>query len=192
VWKLANPSYGFLVHEPFFWDQLTKKTESVFRRYFLNQWVASEEIWIPYGVWDSCASDLELDPRLPLHVGIDIARNVDSLALVIAQKQDQRIVLRATVWENRYAEGHSLHDSWRMNNSLVMDRCRELFAQFPSPACAIDDETKPGPMFAYDRWRFRPEAEALAGEGLAMVEYPQNDARMIPASQAFYEAILKG
>jgi phage terminase large subunit-like protein len=192
VWRLANPSYGVLVRESFFRDQLTKKTESVFRRYFLNQWVASEEIWIPYGVWDSCRSELELDPALPLYVGIDIARNIDSSALVVAQKQEGRIVLRATVWENPYPEGHSLHDSWTMNNSLVMERCRELFQEFRSPACAIDDELKPGPMFAYDPWRFRPEAEALTGEGLAMVEFPQNDARMIPASQAFYEAILKG
>jgi phage terminase large subunit-like protein len=192
VWRAANPSYGTLVHEAFFRDQLSKKTESVFRRYFLNQWVASEEIWIPYGVWDRCQSDLELDPDRPVYVGIDIARNIDSSALVVAQQQADRIVLRATVWQNPYPESHSLHDSWRMNNALVMDRCRELYAAFPEPACAIDGERMPGPLFAYDPWRFRPEAEALTGEGLALVEFPQNDARMIPASQAFYEAILKG
>jgi phage terminase large subunit-like protein len=196
VWKAANPSYGVLVHEAFFRDQLSKKTESVFRRYFLNQWVAAEEIWIPYGAWDACRADRELDPDLPIYVGIDIARNVDSSALVVAQPQgngeSQRLVLRATTWENPYPVGHGLHDSWRMNNALVMDRCRQLHAQFPTAACGIDGEIQPGPLFAYDPWRFRPEAEALQSEGLTMIEFPQSDVRMIPASQGFFEAIMKG
>lgn len=191
VWRQANPSFGILVHAPFFEDQLTKKTESVFRRYFLNQWVATEEIWIPYGVWDRGISDLEPDPTLPLYVGIDIARNVDSSALVICQQQGEQFVLRADIWLNPYPEGHSLHDDWRMNNHLVMDRCRELFAQFPRPAVEIDKEVKPGPCFAFDPWRFREEADQLMGEGLAMLEFPQNDVRMVPASQSFFEAIMK-
>jgi phage terminase large subunit-like protein len=196
VWRAANPSYGVLVQEAFFRDQLSKKTESVFRRYFLNQWVASEEIWIPSGSWDACRSDLQLDPALPVSVGIDIARNVDSSALVVAQRQGnpgcERIVLRATIWANPYPVGHVLHESWRMNNQLVMARCRELREAFPVAACTIDDAVIPGPLFAYDPWRFRPEAEVLTGEGLAMVEFPQSDVRMVPASQAFFEAIMKG
>lgn len=191
VWKAANPSYGVLVHEDFFRDQLTKKTESVFRRYFLNQWVASEEIWIPYGVWDQGKSDLQLDPSLPIAVGIDIARNVDSSALSIAQQQGELFVVRTTIWANPYPEEHPLYETWRMNNNLVMERCRELFTEFPVSACEIDNVVMPGPLFAYDPWRFRPEAEALAGEGLAMVEFPQTDQRMVPASQAFFELIMK-
>lgn len=190
VWEAANPSYGVLVHPEFFQDQLTKKTESVFRRYFLNQWVASEEIWIPYGVWDEGVSDLELDPTLPLYVGIDIAKTIDSSALVRCQRQAERFVLRATIWTNPYPEGNPLRERWRMNNHLVMDLCRELFQQFPKAACQIDDETRPGPCFAFDPWRFRDEADTLTGEGLAMVEFPQTDGNMVPASQAFYEAIM--
>lgn len=191
VWRAANPSYGVLVHEEFFRDQLTKKTESVFRRYFLDQWVASEEIWIPYGIWDEGESDLDFDPALPLYVGIDIAKNIDSSALVACQRQGERYVLRATIWSNPYPTDHSLHDTWRMNNNWVMDICRELYDRFRTPACAIDDETKPGPCIAFDPWRFRGEAETLSGEGLAMVEFPQSDVRMIPASQAFFEAIMR-
>jgi phage terminase large subunit-like protein len=192
VWKAANPSFGVLVHADFFRDQLGKKTESVFRRYFLNQWVMTEEIWIQYGVWDACESDLDLDAALPIYVGIDIAKNIDSSALVVAQKQEERFVVRATVWSNPYPLGHSLHDGWRMNNNLVMERCRALRDEFPRAACEIDHVIMPGPMFAYDPYRFREEAEVLTGEGLAMVEFPQHDSRMIPASQAFFEAIMKG
>lgn len=191
MWKLANPSYGVLVHQEFFEDQLTKKTESVFRRYFLNQWVTTEEIWIPYGVWDAGQSDLELDPSLPLYVGIDIAKTIDSSALARVQLQGDRFVVRTTIWSNPYPADHALHDSWRMNNHEVEEICRELYREFRVPACEIDKRIMPGPCFGYDPWRFREEADVLTGEGLAMVEFPQNDSRMIPASQGLYEAIMK-
>ena len=79
-----------------------------------------------------------------------------------------------------------------MNNNLIVELLRELFQQFPVAACTIDDEIKPGPCFAFDPWRFRAEAEKLQGEGLAMFEVPQSDSRMVPASQALYEAIMQG
>lgn len=87
TWRSANPNYGVTVQESFFRDQVTKKTESVFRRYFLNQWVAGAELWLPFGAWDACRSDLELDPALPVFVGIDVALRNDSTAVVIAQRQ---------------------------------------------------------------------------------------------------------
>ena len=191
MWQLANPSYGVLVQREFFEDQLTKKTESVFRRYFLDQWVTTEEIWIPYGVWDACQSDLELDLTLPLYVGIDIAKNIDSSALTCVQRQGERFVVRATIWANPYPSGHSLHDSWRMNNHDVMELCRQLYETYRAAACQIERSIMPGPCFGYDPWRFREEADVLTGQGLAMVEFPQNDSRMVPASQAAYEAIMK-
>lgn len=102
-----------------------------------------------------------------------------------------RYVLRGEVWENPYPENHSLHDTWRMNNNLVKSTLRDLRERFPVAACEIDEEIMPGPCFAFDPWRFRPESEELQGEGLAMLEFPQSDSRMIPASQDFYEAIMK-
>jgi phage terminase large subunit-like protein len=204
VWAEANPALGDFLYEEDFEQASRQVPEFTFRRYRLNQWTQTEEAWIPYGVWDKCLSDLDLDPSLPLYVGIDIALYIDSSAVTIAQRlpvegaaggdEDEgvRYVVRSTVWENPYQPDHSLFESWRMNNNWVMDLCRELREQFPVPACEIDDESKPGPMFAYDPYRFRPEAETLTGEGLAMVEFPQNDSRMIPASQDFYEAIMKG
>jgi phage terminase large subunit-like protein len=175
----------------------------VFRRYFLNQWTATEDAWIPYGVWDECRSEIELDPGLPLYVGIDIAIYVDSTAVSLVQKHvfppvehdddpEVRYVVRSRIWENPYPPEHALHDQWRMNNNEVMEYLRDLREQYPAHACEIDGAAMAGPMYAYDPYHFRPEAEALAGEGLAMVEFPQFDSRMVPASQAFYEAIMKG
>lgn len=197
VWAEANPLLGISVMVPYLESRAKREPESVMRRYHLNQWVAAEDIWIPYGVWDKgLDKSLKLDPRLPLYVAIDIARNVDSSALAMVQRRvfpDGRVryVCRSKIWENPYPRGTSGYESWRMNNNLVMEECRRLFAAFPRPATEIDGEIMPGPCFAYDPWRFRAEAAALQGEGLAMLEYPQTDQRMIPASQALYEAIIQ-
>ncbi len=195
VWKAANPLYGASVLPSYLEDRCKREHESVFRRYHLNQWVASETIWIPYGVWDDCREDsLDLAPDLPLFVAIDIARNIDSSAIAMVQKRETeagpRYVGRAKIWENPYRDDDPRYADWRMNNNLVMEECRDLFARFPKAASLRDDEIMPGPMFAFDPWRFRPEAETLMSEGLAMTEHPQSDSRMVPASQALFEAIM--
>lgn len=194
VWALANPLLGVSVLPSYIENRVKREPESVVRRYNCNQWVAAEDIWISYGVWDEGRSDLELDPTLPLFVGIDIARNIDSSALAMVQKQETengpRYVIRATIWSNPYREDEPAYADWRMNNGLVVKECRRLFKEFPVAACAIDDEVMPGPCFAFDPYRFRPEAEKLLAEGLAFLEFPQNDSRMVPASQAFFEVIM--
>jgi phage terminase large subunit-like protein len=191
VWEQANPSYGVLVHEPFFQDQLTKKTEAVFRRYFLNQWTSGSETWLPFGAWDACLAELELRSDLPLRVAVDVALRNDSTAVVCGQLQGERIVLRARVWENPYPDGHSLHDSWELNIFEVEEHLKELRAAFPTPTTEIDGRVMPGPEFCYDPAYFHRSAAILEGEGLAMVEFPQHDSRMIPASQGFYQRIVE-
>ncbi len=44
---------------------------------------------------------------------------------------------------------------------------------------------------AYDPWRFRSEALRLEDAGLPMVEFPQSTARMVPASEQLYSAIVQ-
>ncbi len=193
VWRAANPNFGVTVHEAFFQDQLTKKTESVFRRYFLNQWVAGADLWLPFGAWDACKDEsLELDPSLPTFAGVDIALRNDSTAVVLAQRQGERTVVRARVWENPYQDGHQLHDSWELNIFEVETYLREVREQFPAASTEIDDEVKPGPEFNYDPAYFHRSAQVLEGDGLAMVEYPQHDSRMIAASQNLYQLVVEG
>lgn len=191
VWEAANPSYGVLVHENFFLDQLGKKTEAVFRRYFLDQWTSSAEAWLPFGAWDACRDDLGLDPNLPLRVGVDVALRNDSTAVVAAQKRGERTILRSRVWANPYPEGHSLHDSWELNIFEVEEYLKELRVQFPAPATEIDGRLMPGPEFNYDPAYFQRSAQLLEGEGLAMVKYPQHDSYMVPASQGFYQLVME-
>lgn len=193
MWRIANPNYGVSVRPDFFADQLTKKTESIFRRYFLNQWVSSERLWLPFGAWAACyAPELELDPARPLRVGVDLAWRNDSTAVVAAQQQEDRVVVRARIWENPYAEEDARHQEWALNIFEVEEYLRELRAAFPEPATEVDGAVLPGPEFCYDPSYFGRSAQVLEGDGLAMVEYPQHDSRMIPASQSLYQAIVEG
>lgn len=196
LWHIANPLLGVTPTESYLETQLLRNPESAFRRYNLNQWVAGEEIWIPYGVWDEGRSDRQFTPDLPLYVGIDMAKNIDATAVAMVQvhptddPERPIYVVRARIWENPFPEGDSRRAGWRMNNHEVMQLCRELFVQYPKPAIEVERQVKVGPAFCFDPWRFRTEADMLSGEGLAMVEVPQTDVHMIPASQGLFEAII--
>lgn len=214
VWRAANPSYGILVRPEYLADQLTKKSEATFRRYFLNQWTASEEAWLPAGEWDACAEpELELDPTRPAYVGIDVGLRHDSSAVTIAQRipdaerraalaawdgkgdaptaGKERTVVRARTWENPYGPRDPRHHTWRFNIAEVEQHLLELYRTYPEPAATVDGETMPGPEFLYDPNFFERSAELLRGEGLTMGEYPQTDPRMIPASQELYRLVLQ-
>lgn len=188
TWRIANPSYGLILKEDFYRDQLTKKTEAVFRRYFLNQWTESEEIWEVAQRWPQLARPrIKLSADMPLFDGIDVALRNDSSAIVAAQRQElragTRIVVRAWLWENPWPRTDRRHADWKHNRSELWDVLREHYRDFPEWA-----REKPGPAFFYDPNFFATDADLLEGEGLNMIEFPQTDSRMIPASQKLFEA----
>lgn len=196
-WHKAHPSLGTLVQPDYLADQLTKKTEAVWRRYFGNQWTESEEAWLPTGVWERLADPkAKLDPHLPIYVAIDVGLTHDSSAVAIAQRRlwrrpgerkgRMRTLLKVRIWENPYDPKHHLYSSWKLNLGDVEAYLIELRKRYPEPATQIDDVTMPGPEYDYDEMFFERSAQDLAERGLAMVEVPQTDSRMIPASQDFY------
>ncbi len=192
VWTECNPALGDFLHLEDLEQAAQQTAEHVFRRYRLNQWTATAEAWLPFGAWQACCDpSLELDPALPLRVGIDIGRFHDATAVVCAQKQGERIVLRSRTWSNPYPEGHTLHDSWSMNIFEVEEHLKALYAAFPVPATEIDGRVVPGPEFAHDPALFQRSPEVLEGFGLAMVKYPQHSSYMVPACQGFYQLVME-
>lgn len=193
VWERYNPSYGLIQQEEFYADQITKKTEAVYRRYFLNQHTEAEEIWEAASLWDGLVGDVELDPALPLYVGIDVGLRNDSAAVVWFQKIGDRIVQNQKIWENPFAREDPRHNEWKYEPTLAEELCRELAEAFPE--CAEEDEDEGplyGPAFYYDPHFFSRSALMLEGDGLNMVEFPQTDSRMVPASQRYFEIIKSG
>lgn len=63
------------------------------KRYYWNQWVSSDESWLPAGAWDSNSAQrrgltIEFDPARPTWVGADMALKRDSAAVVTLQRVD--------------------------------------------------------------------------------------------------------
>jgi len=169
-WAAANPNLaeGLLDIEDME-VSMNQTAEVAFRRYRLNQFVRTDgESWLPTGAWELCRSDMELKPDLPTFVGVDMALKHDSIAVVIAQPQDGRVVVRAKIWHP---------DANAMDVSAVEQHIRDINQQFN----VVEN--------AYDPAFFQRSAEVLS-ENHVMVEFPQSAARMIPACGNLYELIV--
>ena len=172
AWAAANPNLaeGLLDMEDMEISMM-QTAEVAFRRYRLNQWVRTDgESWLPKGAWELCRSEDELDPNIPVFVGIDMALKHDSIAVVVAQPQESgRIVVRAKIWHP---------DGGVMDVAAVEQHIRELGREF-----TVQE-------FAYDPAFFQRSAEAMSDEGFTMVEFSQSTARMVPACGTLYEMIV--
>lgn len=207
LWPQANPSLGETVNVAYLRSHLTDP-ENEWRRYFGNQWVASlRGLFHDQDLDPLVIPGLELDRRLPLFVGIDVGIYHDSSAVTAAQwnprlpahpdgpRDDDgelvpgRVAFEVWTWENPYPEKHTLHDSWKLEIDAVLNLLRELARDFPLSAAEVDGRPAPGPAFLFDPQFVEYPAQLLAGEGLNMVKFRQDDHRMIPASMTFYKMI---
>ena len=170
TWRMANPSYGVTVQRAFFEDQL-KKPESVFRRYFLNQWVSSKEMWMPYGLFESLAAPRALQPKEQIVLGFDGSFNQDCTALV-ASTLDLHVVVLAC-WE-RPADA----DDWQVPIAEVDLAVRQ----------AVRDYTVV--EIAADPYRWARELQAWEMADLPVGAFPNTPARMVPATAKFYDAAV--
>jgi phage terminase large subunit-like protein len=95
----------------------------------------------------------------------------DSIAVVIAQPQDDRVVVRSKIWQPK-DEG--------VDVSEVEAYLRQVHQMYKVTE------------FAFDPAYFQRSAEALVDDGLPMVEFPQSGQRMVPACGQTYELIVQG
>ena len=194
IWAQANPAYGDYLNAEALDHDARTTPEHEFRRYHLNQWTTVADAWLPFGAWDLCRDEtVDLDESLPLRVGIDMAYSNDCAAIVGAQVQGDRTVIRLLgVWENPFDPTDKRSDAWKISVFEVEERLREIRARFPASGAVIDGQILPGPEFAFDPAWFSRSAPLLEGDGLTMVEFPQTDSRMVPAAQTLYQLITEG
>lgn len=171
AWEIANPNLAEGLLDPEDLAVAVKQTaESSVRRWRLNNWTRSQESWLPTGAWEQCVDhELELDRDLPVWVGIDMALKRDTIAVVIAQPQNDRVVVRAKIWQPQI-DG--------VDVAGVEAHLREIHNTYEVQE------------FVYDPAFFERSAEALSDEGLNMVTFPQSATRMIPACGNAYEMIV--
>lgn len=150
-----------------------KTREADARRYFLNEPARqSDESWLPVGAWQACAGSATFDPELPVVVGVDMALKHDSIAVVGVQEWPDGVLrVQHRIW---FPEGNTI------DVAAVENQLRDWHRRWRVREVAYD------PAF------FERSAQALADDGLPMVEFPQSAARMVPACQVAYEAICSG
>ena len=199
TWRAANPSFGTLVTEASLQDKLLNTPESQFRRYFLNQWVESETLWLPAHVFEDGLTTEPLVPGAPTWVGWDASTRRDATAVVSVQWVDapngdevtltpdgqtlavsRAIRAQARIWERPRDANNNYREDWQLPIAEVEAYVRDLCRKFEVREVAYD------PMFI--TW----SAATLEAEGLPMVEFPQTDSRMVPATSVTFELVVNG
>jgi len=172
VWEMFNPSWEIMNHAEMA-TSAKQMPESEFVRFRLNGWTATETAWFSAGVWEALESDKALVPGDLVVLGFDGAWKGDSTALVAVRVEDLHVEVLGH-WE---APPDSPH--WRTPAEEVEDTIRSAVAKYSVREVAADP------------YRFEQSLQRLASEGIPIVEFKSNSlARMVPATQAFYDAVM--
>ncbi len=138
--------------------------EVAFAQFHACRWGVGEGSWLPPGAWNDCIGTPTFIDGEPIWVGVDVGaeRSASAVAWVNEQLQADVAIY--------HGAGAILE---------VIEHVRAL-----ARAYTIRE-------VAYDPWRFGQAALELEREGLLVVEFPQTDVRMIPASTVLHAAIVE-
>ena len=145
-------------------DQRDAVPELAYRRFHLNQWAARIGSWLPAGAWQACAGETDFTDGERVWLGIDVGgTRADS----------------AVVWIN---EARHVGVEIFQGGDAVVDVAAlvpELAEQFSVVEAVVDP------------WRAGEMSRAWSQRGMLVVDFPQSDARMIPASQTLFDAVVE-
>jgi phage terminase large subunit-like protein len=140
-------------------------TEAAYAQFHACRWGRQTSSWLPSGVWAACADpDLKIERGEGVWGGVDIGGSRAASAIVLVTK-DLRVAVE--VWEGDDAV------------LKVAERLAEIASYYTIRECC------------YDPWRFRSEALRLEDAGLKMTEFAQTSARMCPATERLFAAIVE-
>lgn len=149
--------------------------ESDARRYFLNEVVIGQDVYVDPAGWDARADrDLVLRPGDYIGVGFDGSRSDDSTALIAVRRSDLAI-FELGIWEKD-------RDDWVIPRAEVHKRLADVFAAY-----------RVG-RFLGDPWKWENDLSVWASEyGEVIVEFPTNvQMRMDRAIHRFMGAFRRG
>lgn len=186
TWRRSNPATWIRSSELLRQKKRLRLTD--FRRFRVNAWTEADDLWLPEGAWASMHTPgLQLVPRdqggQPLWVGVDMGQKKDTAALVILQPTGETVELDDELVRRYRVKCHIIEpprDGRPIDIAEVRRAIRSLHEHFDVAEVA------------YDPWRFEESAQTLADEGVNMVEFPQSNERMCPATARLFDAILFG
>ena len=178
VWERFNPAFNDFMNLEEFESAHRRTAEAPFIRYRLNGWTKAESAWLPAGVFENLSTDRRLEPGERIVLGFDGAWASDSTALVACTIDEPRHLEVVGVWE-KPDDQHAM--GWRTPIHEVTDAIAAAFEKFNVVELTADP------------WRWELVLQDLSDEGFPVTESPTTQTRrMVPATQAIYDAIQDG
>jgi phage terminase large subunit-like protein len=181
TWMMANPGYGDLNSKADFESMVKRTPEAEFRTKRCNQWVSSQNTWLPAGVWDSLLEDVPIPDDAEIMLGVDGSFSGDTTAIVGVtvpkSRDDKPHVFLVAAWEKQPDD----LDDWRVD-TLEVEQTIIDFAQKHRNLREI----------AFDPFRWQRSMAVLQDLGLPVVEYNSTSARrMVGACQKVFDSVTE-
>lgn len=177
IWPEANPAIGDFLSVVDFESAIKTTPENEFRTKRLNQWVSSQQAWLPQGKWDACKEYKEIPDGATVVLSFDGSYSGDStgiLATTVEANPHQFVVGH---WERTQNDPQD----WRVDIAEVEQAIREACAKYNVLEVACDP------------FRWARSMQALENEGWPIVEWnTSSPARMVPACAKFYDVVSEG
>jgi phage terminase large subunit-like protein len=180
TWQKANPGFGDLNAVADFESAVRRTPESEFRTKRCNQWVSSQNSWLPDGLWETRASEFEIAEDAEIILGFDGSFNNDATVIVGATvpKDNEPVkVFMVKAWEKDL----TIHDDdWRVDiaevEATIIDFCKR-HRNVREIAC--------------DPFRWERTMQILETDyGLPIVKWVSTSPqRMVPACAKFKDAV---
>ncbi len=176
AWRQANPSKW--VTSSYLKGELKRARERglelQFKRWHLNQWTTTKEIAIPIEAWDACAGRPKIPKDAEVVVGVDTAPKRDSTGIIVAHRDGAGV----HHWRGRkfVADPETGYLDYDALEQAIRDVCRRYQVR----------------RVLVDPYNMTRSMLLLADEGIPIEEFPQGDARMVPASMNLYELVMAG
>lgn len=180
LWRLASPSYGQIVTDGFYRDEVNSTTEADFRRLYLNQWVeAGSTPWLAPGKWAACdIGAFEMVPGAKTFVGVDLSETRDSTAVAWGQLAGDVLRVKVRTWERPVdAHGHPVAH-WEVPQAEVKEFIRELNREYDVVSNV------------FDPWHSKLMRQDLEAEGMLCEEIWQTGSRRSGATSALFDRIV--
>jgi phage terminase large subunit-like protein len=172
VWRAANPASW--VSMDFLEDQYRSLPLPVFARLHLNSWYeGGDEGWVSRDQLIACHGTPTFTDDRPTVVAVDAASRRDTTAVIAVQIDDEGRYQRLC-WHFQADEQMGYLDY-----GAVEALIRELSSTYMVT------------RVAFDPFQMVRSAQMLLSEGVPVEMFPQNDTRMVPASQLAYELIVE-
>jgi phage terminase large subunit-like protein len=181
TWMQANPGYGDLNSKADFESMVKRTPEAEFRTKRCNQWVSSQNAWLPAGIWDSLQAEVQVDDLADVVLGVDGSFNGDTTAIIAVTvpktKEEKPHVWLVKAWERQPNDA----DDWRVDTLEVEQTIIEFAQKHPHTR-----------EIAFDPFRWQRTMQALMDLGLPVVEYPSTSARrMVGACQKVFDSVTE-